>query len=133
MRLRAYHDEELTRLIVIGTLEAQDYALYVSHSHPDGQVSICQPQFIIRKLMVSRFQLNFSVHSAARAGQPWGHFSTSTDLSSSLLGGPVYSDEPIGGQLSAQKVSSVGRGGRWDSVLLARLRFKTDSPEPTSQ
>lgn len=116
--LKVYGDEHpITRedlFLVIGTLEAQDYALYVSHSHPDGQ-------------------LNFSVHSAARAGQPWGHFSTSTDLSSSLLGGPVYSDEPIGGQLSAQKVSSVGRGGRWDSVLLARLRFKTDSPEPTSQ
>ena len=27
------------RIIVIGTLDAPDYALFVSHKHPDGQVS----------------------------------------------------------------------------------------------
>ncbi|CCM05813.1 uncharacterized protein FIBRA_08047 [Fibroporia radiculosa] len=99
--------------LVIGTLEAQDYALHVSHNHPDEQ-------------------LNFNVHAAARAGQPWGHFTTTTDLASSLIGGPVYSDEPATDASYAEKVSTVGRGGKWDSVLIARLRFKTDSSEPTS-
>ncbi|PCH42817.1 hypothetical protein WOLCODRAFT_25573 [Wolfiporia cocos MD-104 SS10] len=99
--------------LVIGTLEAQDYALHVSHTHPDGQ-------------------LNFNVSSAPKAGQKWGHFTTTNDVSSSLVGGPVYLDEPIGSRICAERVSTVGRGGKWDAVLLARLRFKTDSAEPTS-
>lgn len=115
---------------MIGTLEAQDYALFVSHSHPDGQVSALYP---LLKLAHICTQLNFNVRSAAKAGQPWGYFNTSTDLSSSLVGGPVYADEPIGSQVIASKVSEVGRGGRWDTVLIARLRFTPDSPEPTSR
>ncbi|KZT67854.1 hypothetical protein DAEQUDRAFT_693396 [Daedalea quercina L-15889] len=117
--LKEYGDEHRIGredlFLIIGTLEAQDYALYVGHSHPDGQ-------------------LNFNVYSSPRAGQPWGHFSTTDDLSSSLVGGPVY-DEPEGHQLdvSASKVSTVGRGGKWDAVLLARLRFTTDGAEPTSK
>ncbi|OSC98358.1 hypothetical protein PYCCODRAFT_1480695 [Trametes coccinea BRFM310] len=98
--------------LVIGTLEAQDYALFVSHEHPDGQV-------------------DFNVFAAARAGQPWGEFSFSFDLSSSFLGGPSY-DEPVGNPQYAQKVSRYGNSGRWESVLLARLRFKPDQSEPTS-
>ncbi|KAH9924941.1 hypothetical protein B0H21DRAFT_886279 [Amylocystis lapponica] len=98
--------------LVIGALEAQDYALFVSHSHPDGQV-------------------NFNVYAAPRSGQPWGHFSTTTDLSASLVGGPVYADEPVSNVLSASKVSAMR--GPWDTVLLARLRFRPDGTEPTSQ
>lgn len=114
---------------VIGTLEAQDYALFVSHDHPDGQV-------------------DFNVFAAARTGQAWGEFTFSTDLSSSYIGGPSY-DEPMpaAGPQWARKVSSYGvstsnsgaasgsgggNGGKWEAVLLARLRFKPDSLEPTS-
>lgn len=97
---------------VIGTLEAQDYALFVSHEHPDGQV-------------------DFNVFSAARTGQPWGEFSFSFDLSSSFLGGPSY-DEPIENPQWARNISSYGNNGKWESVLLARLRFKPDQLEPTS-
>ena len=99
-------------VIVIGTLEAQDYALFVSHEHPDGQV-------------------NFNVFSATRNGQPWGEFTFSSDLSSSFLGGPRY-EEPVGAPQYSRKISTSGNNGRWDSVLLARLRFKPDSTEPTS-
>ncbi|KAL1938386.1 hypothetical protein VTO73DRAFT_11626 [Trametes versicolor] len=98
--------------LVIGTLEAQDYALFVSHEHPDGQV-------------------DFNVFSAARTGQPWGEFSFSFDLSSSFLGGPSY-DEPIGNPQWARNISNYGNNGKWESVLLARLRFKPDQAEPTS-
>lgn len=74
------------------------------------------------------------MYSSPRAGQPWGHFNVTNDLLSSIVGGPVY-DEPEGHALdvSANKVSSVGRGGKWDAVLLARLRFTTDGVEPTSK
>ncbi|KAI0742205.1 hypothetical protein C8Q80DRAFT_1186590 [Daedaleopsis nitida] len=101
--------------LVIGTLEAQDYALFVSHEHPDSQV-------------------DFNVFSATRAGAPWGEFSFAKfDPSALLVGGPHYDEEEqAGGHQYAQKVSLSGNTGRWDSVLLARLRFKTDQVEPTS-
>ncbi|KAI8992697.1 hypothetical protein BD414DRAFT_481927 [Trametes punicea] len=107
-----HHISKEDLYLVIGTLEAQDYALFVSHEHPNGQVA-------------------FNVFSNTRVGQPWGEFTFSFDLSSSFLGGPSY-DEPIGSPQYAQKVSSYGNNGRWESVLLARLRFKPDQTEPTS-
>ena len=99
---------------VTGTLEAQDYALYVSHIHPEGQ-------------------LNFNVHLMPRACEPWGHFSMDSDPSPSSVGRPLY-DEPDAHEwtVGANKVSNARRGGEWDAVLLARLRFRTDGAEPTS-
>ncbi|EIM84603.1 uncharacterized protein STEHIDRAFT_100616 [Stereum hirsutum FP-91666 SS1] len=102
--------------LVIGTLEAPDYAMFVSHNHPDGQI-------------------NFNVYTGARPGQPWGYFSTTSTatLSNSMLGGPVYHESMEGNTDSASKVSSVqSSSAPWDTVLLARLRFKPDVAEPTS-
>ena len=98
---------------MIGTLEAQEYALCVSHEHPDGQ-------------------LDFNVFSATRSGAPWGEFSFSFDLPESFLGGPKYEEERVGSPQYAEKVSTFGNNGRWESVLLARLRFKPDQTDPTS-
>ncbi|KAJ7088050.1 hypothetical protein B0H15DRAFT_780981, partial [Mycena belliarum] len=78
--------------LVIGTLDAPDYALFVSHNHPDGQA-------------------HFNVFSAPKTGQPWGTFTTDAEV-------------------SASQVSATG--GPWDTVLVARLRFKPDVAEPTS-
>lgn len=124
----------MTRSLVIGALEAQDYALFVSHSHPDGQVMFYSFGELgtRRDTASSTHQVNFEVFSAPRSNQPWGRFSVSTDLSSSMIGGPDYHEEPEDSLQSASKVSNTGRGGKWDAVLLARLRFKTDSSEPTS-
>ena len=100
---------------VIGTLEAQDYALFVSHEHPDTQVE-------------------FNVFSAVRSGQPWGEFTFTSDLAASFQGiGPKYDEEVVGTPQYAKKISSYGNNGRWESVLIARLRFKPDQPEPTSR
>jgi hypothetical protein len=95
---------------VIGTLDAPDYGLFVSHQHPDGQA-------------------HFNVFSSPRAGQPWGTFTTDTEFPPEL-GGPSYHEEVPGNPLSASRVSVVGGG--WDTVLVARLRFKPDVMEPTS-
>lgn len=103
--------EEL--FLVIGTLSAPDYALFVSHNHPDGQV-------------------HFNVYGGQKTGRPWGTFAIDTDLANSTLGGPVYHEEQIDKLLSANKVSAVDASGPWDTLLLARLRFKPDVPEPTS-
>jgi hypothetical protein len=96
---------------VIGTLDAPDYALFVSHTHPDGQV-------------------HFNVFSSPKVGQAWGMFTTDTDHAH--VEGPHYEEDVPGQLLSASKVSLVGGSSKWDTVLLARLRFKPDVPEPTS-
>ncbi|KAG6864758.1 hypothetical protein C0991_007317 [Blastosporella zonata] len=107
-----HHIQKEDLFLVIGTLDAQDYALFVSHNHPDGQA-------------------HFNVFSSPRNGQPWGTFTTDTDVPPEL-GGPSY-DEPVPGHaLSASKVSKNGSGRSWDTVLIARLRFKPDVLEPTS-
>ncbi|KAJ7276508.1 hypothetical protein B0H12DRAFT_1227628 [Mycena haematopus] len=94
--------------LVIGTLDAPDYALFVSHNHPDGQV-------------------HFNIYSSPKTNQPWGTFTTDAEPEQ---GGPSY-HEPISGNAhSASKVSLTG--GSWDTVLVARLRFKPDVLEPTS-
>ncbi|KAF7799186.1 hypothetical protein EIP86_010417 [Pleurotus ostreatoroseus] len=100
-------------MLVIGTLDAQEYALYVSHDHPNGQV-------------------NFDVFSSTRPGQVWGKFSTTEGTPPSPLG-PVYHQETPGA-LSAHRVSQMKQqGAKWDTVLLAKLRFPPDQEEPTSQ
>lgn len=104
-------------MIVIGTLETPDYALHVSHNHPDGQ-------------------LDFNVFTSPQTGRPWGQFSTSntTDAASWLgsgMNGPVYVEDPPG-SVSASKVSKVEKTRGWNSVLMARLRFPIDKADPTS-
>ncbi|KAG6898186.1 hypothetical protein C0993_007043 [Termitomyces sp. T159_Od127] len=95
---------------VIGTLDAQEYALFVSHNHPDGQA-------------------HFNVFSSPRNGAPWGTFTTDTEVPPEM-GGPSY-DEPVPGHaISSSKVSKVGPN--WETVLVSRLRFKPDALEPTS-
>ncbi|KAF7965529.1 hypothetical protein HWV62_43062, partial [Athelia sp. TMB] len=98
--------------LIIGTLEAENFALFVSHQHPDGQV-------------------HFNVFSNPRNGQNWGVFTADTELPADLAG-PSYPEEIPGTSMSANKVSLVGRGDRWSTVLVARLRFKPDATEPTS-
>ncbi|KAG6877905.1 hypothetical protein C0993_002387 [Termitomyces sp. T159_Od127] len=72
---------------------------------------------------------HFNVFSAPRNGEPWGTFTTDTEVPHEM-GGPSY-DEPIPGHaISSSKVSRVGVS--WETVLIARLRFKPDVLEPTS-
>ncbi|KAJ6553853.1 hypothetical protein B0H10DRAFT_2169714 [Mycena sp. CBHHK59/15] len=94
--------------LVIGTLDAPDYALFVSHNHRDGQA-------------------HFNVFSSPKASQPWGTFTTDAEPEQ---GGPSYHEPIHGTPLSASKVSASG--GQWDTVLVARLRFKPDVLDPTS-
>ncbi|KAJ4490744.1 hypothetical protein J3R30DRAFT_3277483 [Lentinula aciculospora] len=97
--------------LVIGTLDTPEYALFVSHNHPDGQV-------------------HFNVFNSSRARQPWGTFSTDTETPYEF-GGPSYHEPVSGRPLSANKISSQGICP-WQTVLIARLRFKPDVSEPTS-
>ncbi|KAF7289164.1 Protein kinase domain-containing protein [Mycena indigotica] len=94
--------------LVIGTLDTPDYGLFVSHNHPDGQA-------------------HFNVYSSPKGAQPWGTFTTDSELEQ---GGPSYNEPIHGTPVSASKVSQAG--GPWETVLVARLRFKPDVLEPTS-
>ncbi|KAF8634740.1 hypothetical protein AX15_000748 [Amanita polypyramis BW_CC] len=106
-------DHPITRedlFLVIGTLNCPDYALFVSHKHPDGQA-------------------HFNVYAAPRNGQPWGTFTIDTQVSPKV-GGPIYGESFSGRPSFASHVSNAGDG--WNTIILARLRFKPDLPEPTS-
>ncbi|KAG6855823.1 hypothetical protein H0H87_010489 [Tephrocybe sp. NHM501043] len=107
-----HHIQKEDLFLVIGTLDAQDYALFVSHNHPDGQA-------------------HFNVFSSPRNGQPWGTFTTDTEVPPEL-GGPSYDEPRPGHALSASKVAKTGNRRNWDTVLIARLRFKPDALEATS-
>ncbi|KAI9434573.1 hypothetical protein H4582DRAFT_1818451 [Lactarius indigo] len=109
-------EQHLTRediFLVIGALDAPDYASFVSHSHPDGQV-------------------NFNVFASAHVARPWGEFTlTSAEQAMEPSGDTVQQD--MVGAVTASNVSLVKNSSEpWDSVLLARLRFKPDIAEPTS-
>ncbi|KAK1225756.1 hypothetical protein PQX77_011299 [Marasmius sp. AFHP31] len=106
-----HHIQKEDLYFVIGTLDAPDYGLFVSHSHPDGQV-------------------HFNVYTSTRSKQAWGSFTTDTAVPAEV-GGPNY-DEPVSAkQVNNSKVSNVP-GSSWETVLIARLRFKPDVLEPTS-
>ncbi|KAG7443814.1 kinase-like protein [Guyanagaster necrorhizus] len=93
--------------LVIGTLTTPDYALFVSHGHPDGQAY-------------------FDVLPPGN-GQPWGVIKTDNEVPSEL-GGPSYHED-----LPFVSTSKISRNGSRDAtVLIARLRFKPDVLEPTS-
>ncbi|KAJ7134082.1 hypothetical protein C8R43DRAFT_1073047 [Mycena crocata] len=95
--------------LIIGTLDTPDYALFVNHNLPDGQV-------------------HFNIFSSRKAGQPWGNFTTSEEVEK---GRPPSHEEPV--RDSSRSASKVSRaGGPWNTVLVACLRFRVDSTEPTS-
>ncbi|KAF8957169.1 hypothetical protein BDZ97DRAFT_1707220 [Flammula alnicola] len=109
------HQSHITKedlFLIIGTLRTQNYALMVSHYHPEGHA-------------------HFNVYSNPKPGQPWGTFTTDNEVPHEL--GPAYDlDEPDERPRSAEsKVSKYN--DPWEAVLLARLRFKPDAIEPTSK
>lgn len=50
----------------------------------------------------------------------WGVFTADTELPADLTG-PSYPEEIPGTSMSANKVSLVGRGDRWSTVLVGCL------------
>ncbi|KAF8154194.1 hypothetical protein B0H34DRAFT_80502 [Crassisporium funariophilum] len=102
------HKEDL--FLIIGALQVRDYALFVSHRHPDGQA-------------------HFNVFSNQKKGHPWGTYTTDTNMPNGCSG-PRY-DEPMREEQDcANKISLVGDPLK--AVLVGRLRFKPDAMEPTS-
>ncbi|KAI5119647.1 hypothetical protein M0805_009008 [Coniferiporia weirii] len=99
--------------LIIGTLDASDYGLFVNHNNPDGQV-------------------HFNVFAAPKTGQKWGAFTIDTDSLPNDMSGPSYHEDVPGKHAAANKVSEVRSSSPWDTVLLARLRFRPDDDHPTA-
>ncbi|KAF9233130.1 hypothetical protein BU15DRAFT_80438 [Melanogaster broomeanus] len=102
--------------LVMGVLDAPDYALFVSHSHSEGQA-------------------HFNVFADNGVGRPWGTFTTERGAPAGSTGLP-HLEEISEQTIFASKVSTT-RGsdenvlGKWDTLMLARLRFMPDVEEPT--
>jgi hypothetical protein len=96
--------------LVISLLQAQHYALFVSHHHPDSQA-------------------NFNVFTAPKKGQPWGAFTTETVVPAGITG-PRYEEPQTEEHDHATKISNDNEPPK--AILLGRLRFKPDSSEPTT-
>jgi hypothetical protein len=79
---------------------------------------------------MGNLQAHFSVYATPKIGKPWGAFTTDTEVPPEL--GPSY-DEAGDTILVQESKVSCSHGGPWDTVLLARLRFKPDVLEPTSK
>jgi abelson tyrosine-protein kinase 1 len=75
--------------------------------------------------------VHFNVFSSPKAGPAWGMFTTEKVPVLPKCGGSSYYEVAPGSddRLSASKVS-VGQG--WDTVLMAKLRFRPHGSEPTS-
>ncbi|KAF6756188.1 TKL/TKL-ccin protein kinase [Ephemerocybe angulata] len=108
---KEHHLQREDLVLVVGLLRTPNYGLFVSHSHPDGHA-------------------HFNVYASPKPGQPWGTFTT--DSQSLRETGPSYDEtNDSRARLEASKVSI--HGGSWDTVLIARLRFKPDATEPTAK
>lgn len=68
--------------------------------------------------------------TSPKAGQKWGAFAIDTSMDQ--LGGPSYHEDVPGKTASANKVSEYNTSSPWNSVLLARLRFRPDEDHPTA-
>lgn len=71
--------------------------------------------------------------SPARVGRVWGQFTLTSAEEGLQPSSETAQQATMVGAVTASNVSLVkGSSEPWDSVLLARLRFKPDVPEPTS-
>jgi hypothetical protein len=76
-------------------------------------------------------QAHFNVYSTPKIGKPWGAFTTDREIPPEL--GPSYDEGDSGDSYLVQESKVSNHGGPWDTVILARLRFKPDVLEPTSK
>ena len=115
---------------VISLLQAPNYALFISHRHPDSHVSEKKKK---KKMFILDIkphgQAHFNVFTSPRKGQPWGAFSTETVVPAGHTG-PFYEESNTEEHDHATKISNTSEPHK--AILLGRLRFKPDSLEPTT-
>jgi abelson tyrosine-protein kinase 1 len=106
--------------LVVGSLEAPDYGMFVSHKCPDGQA-------------------HFDVFNDRKPGTRWGEFTVdhSDPNRGSFVADASWIEKNQGKgaeKVCSQRCSTNGESGKgWNSLILARLRFRPDEDDPTSQ
>ncbi|KAH7104572.1 hypothetical protein BKA62DRAFT_468969 [Auriculariales sp. MPI-PUGE-AT-0066] len=118
---RIYRLQREDVFLVIGALDAQDWAAFVSHASNGGLL-----------------HLNVRHESNRRTGQPWASFAHEVPVMEKQGGegtGPSYPEDSVA-TVSSHRISLTNAEAResdsWDTVLLARLRYRPDSEKPTS-
>jgi hypothetical protein len=81
--------------------------------------------------LIDNLQAHFSVYATPKNGKPWGAFTIDREVPREL--GPSYDEDEPSDTSLVQDSKVSNHGGLWDTVLLARLRFKPDVLEPTSK
>lgn len=99
--------------VVVGTLDAPDWAVFVSDNHSDGRAQ-------------------FNVFAGRERGEPWGMYTMEGVVKSGNAGPGRLVD--VGQGTFASKVSCTTLGGHdvvGDTVMLAGLRFERGMQVPT--
>lgn len=100
---------------MVGTLDAPDWAVFVSDNHADGRAQ-------------------FNVFSGREKGEPWGMFTVERAVKSGNAGSARWVDAGQG--TFESKVSRIAIGGNdevvGDTVMLAGLRFERGMQTPTA-
>lgn len=119
-----------TSLVVSGPAGAADGPVYTEGDGDDADVDHPGGVAILRSGSVKRGKGSSSVRGAgAGAGGGEGAHSHGGSPGSDVgVGGAGMEGKRVAGEW-AEKVSDVG--GRWDTLLVARLRFKPDSSWPS--
>ncbi|KAF8547149.1 hypothetical protein OG21DRAFT_959723 [Imleria badia] len=101
-------------ILVVGTLDAPDWAVFVSDDHVDGRAQ-------------------FNVFSGREKGEPWGMYTMEPAINNGNTG-PTGRWVDVGQGTFASKVSCVTVSGHdvaGDTVMLAGLRFEQAMQAPT--
>lgn len=99
---------------VVGTLDASDWAVFVSDDHVDGRAQ-------------------FNVFAGREKGEPWGMYTMEPAIKNGNTG-PTSRWVDVDQGTFASKVSCVTLGGHdvaGDTVMLAGLRFEQAMQAPT--
>lgn len=102
--------------LIIGALDASDWAMFVSHNSPGAVV-----------------HLQIKPEAERKPGQPWAAFVEAPDKKSPP--GPSYPDDhtvPVSTNRVSLKDPVPRDAEHWDTMLVARLRFMVDQAVPTS-
>ncbi|EJD55610.1 hypothetical protein AURDEDRAFT_109872 [Auricularia subglabra TFB-10046 SS5] len=104
--------------LIIGALDASDWAMFVSHNSPGAVV-----------------HLQIKPEAERKPGQPWAAFVEEVPDKKSPPTGPSLPDDhtvPVSTGRVSLKDPVPRDAEHWDTMLLARLRFRVDQAAPTS-
>ena len=106
--------DRCTLSVVVGTLDAPDWAVFVSDDHFDGRAQ-------------------FNVFAGREKGEPWGMYTVERAVKSGSAGPGRWVDDGQGTFASKVSCATVGaHDAMSDTVMLAGLHFEQGMQTPTA-